>query len=701
MVSALLEAPDGTIYAGTGPGGVIVRIRQGQADHFELPGVGSIFSLALDAEGRLLAGTGGENGKVIRVNLDAAEPQVEDVFSAEGVRYVWRIAPGAEGALYVATGPDASLYEVRPGAEARKLFTAPGENNILSLAVGEDALYVGTDPSGLIFQVNRQTGESRVIFDAAEPEITALVLSGRSLWATGAARAAEPMPPEDPGAGTPDVLGQTAPITQPPVDLPVDPDLPPPEPDRLPLEGFQDVQDPPQDAPPEDELQDMDEMDPDDEPEGFGPPLADFAGEGSAIYRIDLSNGALPAVSGVLRDPAMFLDLLEQNGRLLVAAGAGEGEVGRVLQLDPGTNELALLAQPNARQVSAMLPLSDGRVLLGLSNPAGVAVLSATYAEQGTLTSPALDAGAISQFGTVQLSGRLPEGTQLLLSTRSGNSSDPAEDAPGWGPWSEPVEARRFVATQATPGRFFQYRLTFQGGGAATPSVERVRVAYMTPNLPPQVSALHVTSELTDLEVQDIVENALQSGAPPSTLRAIEWEAADPNGDPLRFDLYLRTTGRGDFQLLAEDLAEPNYAWDAAATGDGIYEFRVVAKDARGNRPGAGLTGSRVSEPIEVDLTAPRIGDIEISRDGEATRLTLRVADGQGIVARLEYLLTGDPADPASWIRAFPEDNMADSPQERYVLNLADIPAAGATLRLRAVDDSGNLGFQTLTIPAR
>ena len=83
MVTALLEAPDGTLYAGTGPGGVIVRIRQGQAERFELPGVGSIFSLALDAEGNLLAGTGGEIGKVIRVNLDAPEPQLADVFAAD------------------------------------------------------------------------------------------------------------------------------------------------------------------------------------------------------------------------------------------------------------------------------------------------------------------------------------------------------------------------------------------------------------------------------------------------------------------------------------------------------------------------------------------------------------------------------------------------------------------------------------------
>src|SRR5690606_33729399 len=157
-----------------------------------------------------------------------------------------------------------------------------------------------------------------------------------------------------------------------------------------------------------------------------------------------------------------------------------------------------------------------------------------------------------------------------------------------------------------------------------------------------------------------------------------------PNGDPLVYDLYMRRDQRGEFQLLAAGLTDPAYAWDAQANGDGIYEFRVVASDARGNLAGAGLTGSRVSEPVEIDLSAPRIGDIRVERGEQATTVTLRIADADGIVARLEYLPSGDPADPANWIRAFPVDTMADSPQERYTLTLSDVPPGGGTLRLRA-----------------
>ena len=119
-----------------------------------------------------------------------------------------------------------------------------------------------------------------------------------------------------------------------------------------------------------------------------------------------------------------------------------------------------------------------------------------------------------------------------------------------------------------------------------------------------------------------------------------------------------------------------------------------MANDARGNPPGEAATGSRVSEPVRVDLAEPTIGDVTF--DGDAA--SLRVVDaGGGSVARLEYLVDGDPADAASWSRAFPADGIADSPQERYSIPL---PEDGGLLRLRAVDDAGNVAYQSVRLPS-
>ena len=707
VVYGLAQAPDGAIYAATGPSGVLLRIRNEQVERFVVPEATNLFSIAFDARGGLLVGAGGDKARLLRVDLDGEEVKTEVLFETEGINYIWRIARHDDGALYLATGPTGALYELRDGAEPRQVFRAAGEKNLLSMALtAGDTIYVGTDPNGLVWQVDRKTGEARVLFDAAEPEITALVLSRNTLFATGAARS-EAAEAQEAGPGLPEALGTAARISDAPVELPDQP-IPSPEPDRIPL-GVQEVpgkEQPPgqpdPEQPPETQPQEGEDGEPGPllpEPGGMGPPVADFAGEGSALYRLDLAEGKPPLITGVMRDSALFLDLVAQNGRLLVAAGAGEGETGRLLQLDAATSELALIAQPDARQIATMLPLSDGRIVLGLANPGTVATLGATFATEGLLISPALDGGAVSSFGAIQLSGKLPEGTELLLSTRSGNTQDPESDPEGWSAWTEPVTARRFVQTALAPGRFFQYRLDFKSNGAATPSVERVRIAFMQPNLPPQIASIQVNSELTGREVSEIVESVLREGKEISPLRGIEWEASDPNGDPLVYDLYVRKGGRGEFALLATDLTEAAYAWDAKAAGDGTYEFRVIAKDARGNARGAGLTGARVSEPVAVDLAPPRMGDIEVQPVDTGGTVKLRVADAEGIVARLEYQLKGDPADAANWIRAFPVDTMADSPVEQYQIAVEDAPSG--VVRLRAIDDSGNVAYQSVNLPAR
>src|SRR5918993_3008031 len=70
-VYALVQARDGTIYAGTGPQGVLLRIKDDKvADATKLEDGTSIFSLALDHDGRVLLGTGGEKGQILRLAKD-------------------------------------------------------------------------------------------------------------------------------------------------------------------------------------------------------------------------------------------------------------------------------------------------------------------------------------------------------------------------------------------------------------------------------------------------------------------------------------------------------------------------------------------------------------------------------------------------------------------------------------------------------
>src|SRR5688572_3965090 len=104
-VYALVQAKDGTVYAGTGPQGVVLAIKDDKvADAAKLEEGTSVFSLALDKDGRLLIGTGGETGKILR--LTKPGEKAEEVFTAEGVQYVWAIHPTPDGNVYAATGPN-------------------------------------------------------------------------------------------------------------------------------------------------------------------------------------------------------------------------------------------------------------------------------------------------------------------------------------------------------------------------------------------------------------------------------------------------------------------------------------------------------------------------------------------------------------------------------------------------------------------
>jgi hypothetical protein len=103
-VYALAQAPDGTVYAATGPQGVLLSIKN---DKVETSAVidehASLFSLLVDDKGRVLIGTGGERGRIYRIDKPGDNPK--PIFEADGVQYVWALRQTSDGVLYAATGP--------------------------------------------------------------------------------------------------------------------------------------------------------------------------------------------------------------------------------------------------------------------------------------------------------------------------------------------------------------------------------------------------------------------------------------------------------------------------------------------------------------------------------------------------------------------------------------------------------------------
>ena len=701
-VYALAEAADGSVYAGTGPQGVLLHVKDDRVEAVAELGDGvNISSLLVEPTGAVLIGTGGTGGGVYRLDhpADRAD-KPKPVFQADGVQYVWAMARAADGTVALATGPTGTLFELKPDG-SHDVLLKTDENNLTCLASdGRDLLYVGSDTNGLVYRVNRRTRESFVLYNAAETEIGAVAVDGKGNVYVGTSQASDAPPPTDEPAakdkvGHPEGGAGGAPINAAPPAAPPPPPAPTPQPgqpDPIP-KNLMILPDAPGEAP----NNDPEPAPPKSPAKSPAPPptqqatnpagTGQAAGNGNAVYRIDPDG----FVTEVFRGPVLVLSMAAAtDGSVLVATGSD----GLVYQIDPAADETAVVARVDAKQVTALLRAHDGRLFLGLSNVGGVAVMGSGYAERGTYTSPAFDAQQTSRFGRVQLHGTLPAGTTLTVSTRSGNVKDPT--AAAWSPWSPEQPAAEFVPSKAPPARFFQYRLTFATQTpTATPTVDDADVAYLTPNLPPQIKAVRVTlGPKTPPPPADAAPAEPAAPAPPSHVQTVSWDASDPNNDPLVYAVYERQGSAGPWVLLKDKLKDASYEWDTRGVADGRYEVKVTASDAAANPVGQGKSAQRVSDRFLVDNTPPVVGDIKTTVRGNAATVTLRAVDAAGTVAAVDYAV--DSA--GDWQAATPSDTMFDSPSAAATLTAAGLTPGAHTIAIRVTDARGNQAFQNVAV---
>jgi hypothetical protein len=699
-VYALVEAPDGTVYAGTGPQGVVMKIAGDKVTELlKLEDGTSVFSLALDGDGQLLIGTGGEKGRVLRIDPKSDKPKPKEIFTGEGVQYVWSLVRTGDGSVYAGTGPEGQLYEIK-GDGSYTLLLDTDENNLLSLiSDGKDTLYVGSDPNGLVYRVNRKTKDVYILHDAAESEVTTLALDKKGNLYAGTAEA---MPQEGEGepagateqVGRPEAGTSGAPIPTPTPSEPEPPKPPDPnpgEPDPIPKKLV--IIAAPSTSSATKKSKGAQERLPTSVPSVAPtvahPPATPASGEagqpregGNAIYRIDPDG----LVTEIFRQPVLVLSMIEQDGTLLV----GTGSEGLIYQISPAAQETIVLAKVEPKQVMALLPAKDGRILLGLANTGGIAAMTSGFAADGTYTSPVLDASQVSKFGKVRLHGSLPAKTALKVSTRSGNVAEPGET--GWSKWSDPVAAAEFVPVAAPTARFLQYRLSFTSeDGKRTAVIDDVDVSYQQPNLPPDVKSVKIATK----EASGGNGEAKSSATPPEArFQTITWEASDPNEDELTYSLSFRRGSTGKWILIKDKLKEATFEWDTRTVADGRYEIRVAASDERANASSAGKSTSRVSDPIMVDNTPPVIGNLNAAGGAGVVHITADTVERTTTLAAFAY--TVDSSD--EWQSVQPSDTIADGPEEKLDFTIPGLKAGPHQVTVRATDARGNQAIATIPV---
>lgn len=382
----------------------------------------------------------------------------------------------------------------------------------------------------------------------------------------------------------------------------------------------------------------------------------------SEILRVTPEGGLLR----VHRFTKQVASAIAWDGEGLLAGTGWEGEVWRFVA-EGG----ARLATVDAVQVVGIL---DGGAALLTQGPGGVVWRSADAARPGRFRS------APQQFEQPVRPGEYrvdPPSSAARIRFRAGVSAQPDDT---WLPWSEWLPASG-GPVPLPPARALQWEVELAPSGGEPTAVERVEVAAVDVNLPPQIAEIVVeepgvvylaapppSGPVLDAANPDvngiftvIDESQTANGSPTkgkkfyrAGWRTVSWQVADANGDPLRFALELES--REGFRLpVRERLSVTQLGVDTTAVPDGSFRFLLEASDAPANPAGA-LTEQRRSRWFTIDNSPPVL---RLERRGDAWVAT--ATDALSPVVRAEWSRDGAPWQPLA-----PADGLLDGREERF-----------------------------------
>ena len=191
---------------------------------------------------------------------------------------------------------------------------------------------------------------------------------------------------------------------------------------------------------------------------------------------------------------------------------------------------------------------------------------------------------------------------------------------------------------------------------------------------------------------------AMPQMAKPKVFRFM-WKASDPNGDALRYDLFLRRAGTPYWIELEKDLTQPMQPWDPRSAPDGEYVIKVVASDTLANPAGMGLAEARISDPFTVDNTAPVVMNLACSI--EATGKVRIRAD---LVDEISEIASAHVAINAAkeWQYVAPGDELYDNKTEHLdtAVPVKNPTATGPVMvTIKVTDREGNTGYAWTLVP--
>jgi sugar lactone lactonase YvrE len=639
QVWALAAAPDGTLWAGTGGDGKVLRLRQGQAEEAVFdPEEANVFSVAVSGN-RVYAATG-PDGKVYVIENGAAR-----TFFDPAEKYIWALAVDGSGRLWVGAGNPAVIYRVDASGANRVVYRPPAAHVVTLVADRSGRMLAGTESPGRLYRFESDD-RPFVLLDSGLTELRAISPApGTSgvLFAAAVGRGDEPAA----SGGETASVGLAAP------------------------------------------------------PPATGPAPAASTSRKSIVFRIEAS-GVWEAIwesSDVLYDLSATNDggvlaasgaegrlyRIERNREVLLLTGVDAKQITRFA----GTAESPVFATANPGRVfvTGSRIQSPASYVSAVRDTKGVSKWGilrwqstgsvALYTRSGNTDKPDdswsnWDGPYSRKEGDAIRSpaARFLQWRAVLTQAAGGPAAQLTSVTAAY----LPNNNRPLVIsiTIPPPGVVFQRPFSSEDGAIA--GLDDVTADARRPPGDP--------GPPTPSPGRRMFQKGLQT---------VTWKADDGDADHMSYSLQYRREGDQTWHDLRRGLTDPIFVWDTTSVADGRYILKVLASDDPSNAADRALVGERESDPIEIDNTPPTF-TTEIARTGGTLRLVIRVHDARSAIQKVEYSLGG-----AAWQVIYPVDKVADAPDEQYEIPLQN-DADAARIVLRAFDVLQNVVSQPAVV---
>ena len=673
---SVVQAADGSIYAGTGHRGRVYRISASGANNLvwtaDEP---EVFAVALDHAGTLYAATS-PDGKVYRIEKGKATE-----FFAPKSKYIWSLAFAPDGSLFVGTGGPANVYRVDKSGKS-ELYYETGQSHVTALAFDSHGnVLAGTEPNGILYRISARD-KAFVLYDASLPEIRSIVAmpDGTVYAAALGGSIANRTGTAIPSLATPLSVTVTAPATSVTVS------------DST--QAGPDVK-PKQDASKQGAAAAAPTL-------ATTSPIVEIPGvDKSALYKINPDSTVETLWSS--KEENIYGMLVEPKGGIYFSTDAQ----GRVYRLN-ADRKATLLVETAEGEATRLLDGANG-LLAATGDMGKLFRLADSEGSSGGYESPVHDAGTAARWG--RITWRSQNG-QVKFFTRSGNSMRPDKT---WSDWSEPLTDPQSSVIRSPNARYIQWRAELSGPRA---SLENVSVAYLPQNNPPVIRSINVTTQAASaasqqktqataasnasysITVMDTGESTTAAGTPtqsvsrgPASQIQVTWQADDPDGDRLVYSLYFRGEDENEWKLLRSNMAENSMLLDGDVLADGRYYFRVVASDRPSNAANVAREDEMVSSPVLIDNTPPAITLSAPRRTDGRVEVDANVVDQTSPLRRCEYSVDAGP-----WTPVEAADGVTDSPHEQFHIVVEKLRAGEHLIVVRAYDTANNAGLAKVVV---